>query len=432
MKSYRDRVRLVLVFIVLLTLFVTYFAVYLPMAHEIEKNAIEQFKIISESKVHTFNETINKNVQGAKSLSSRSAIRNKVDEYLEGHIDLETLQTFTRDKYLDGVSVIEDVIYAVRVGDGYEIVRWSEDDAKMPDRLFTGNHLSYAFRLEEDNVYLDVVSPIITHNGVVGHDYIGYCINRIIKVIESEGIGFSIGRESDLNQVVGYDHIYEDDMSMYYVSPLNHEFSAIVHLTKKEIFKNKDYLTVTILRRMVASYAVILIFVYLGLIKFFREKIEDLSLDRDVYKHYADLDELTGAYTRIFLNEYMKHHPAESCILVLLDLDDFKNINDRYGHVMGDEVLKFIVKTIEQVVRYEDIVVRFGGDEFLIVLRSHSKEGALSVIKRIKLELANQKHFEFKVDFSYGIAEVPASKELYSHIELADKAMYMDKKSKKT
>lgn len=432
MKDYRNRVRLVLVFTILLTLIVTYVGVYLPMAYEVEKNAIEQFKIISESKVYTFNETINKNVQGAKSLSSRSAIRNKVDEYLEGHIDLESLQTFTRDKYLDGVSVIEDVIYAVRVGDGYEIARWAEDDAKIPDRLLVDDHLGYTFRMEEGSVYLDVASPIITHNGVVGYDYIGYCVDHTIQKIESEGTGFSIGIEPTINQVAGYQHIYEDDDAMYYVSPINHEYSAIVNLSKKEVFKNKNYLSATVFRRMVASYAFILIFIYVGLIKFFREKIEGLCLDRDIYKNYADLDELTGAYTRIFLNDYMKHYPSESCILVLLDLDDFKNINDVYGHVVGDEVLKYIVKTIEAVVRYEDIVVRFGGDEFLIVLRSHSKEGALSVIQRIKLELSHQKHFEFTVDFSYGVVEVPASKELYNYMESADKAMYMDKKSKKS
>lgn len=69
-----------------------------------------------------------------------------------------------------------------------------------------------------------------------------------------------------------------------------------------------------------------------------------------------------------------------------MDLDNFKKINDTYGHESGDEILKALVQTIKKNVRQSDIVVRMGGDEFLVILRGCKPEKAEEIFQKILLE----------------------------------------------
>jgi two-component system cell cycle response regulator len=147
------------------------------------------------------------------------------------------------------------------------------------------------------------------------------------------------------------------------------------------------------------------------------------------------LDELTHVYNRKYLkqiyeqlkNEWLRSR--ESFCLAVLDLDYFKQINDRYGHLMGDEVLKQFARFLKTGTRASDVVVRFGGEEFIIVFPKTKRDVALSVLERLKKKFSEQTFQSgdetFSCTFSCGIVEVTKPTEPLEHwLSLADSALY--------
>jgi len=110
-------------------------------------------------------------------------------------------------------------------------------------------------------------------------------------------------------------------------------------------------------------------------------------------EYYSNHDPLTGLYNRRYFNEMLDYeigrsgrHGHEFSIL-MLDLDDFKDINDTYGHPCGDSTLVSVADTLHSVVRKGDLATRIGGDEFAIILTETDKEGGLSVAEKLRSEL---------------------------------------------
>lgn len=98
---------------------------------------------------------------------------------------------------------------------------------------------------------------------------------------------------------------------------------------------------------------------------------------------------LTGAYNRRFLKHHLdavvagKPGAGSSPDVVMIDLDDFKQINDTHGHVAGDEVLRELVRRCRQVLREDDVLCRLGGDEFVVVVRDSREADAIDVARRL-------------------------------------------------
>ena len=112
---------------------------------------------------------------------------------------------------------------------------------------------------------------------------------------------------------------------------------------------------------------------------------------------------------------------------MLFDLDKFKQANDQYGHLFGDEVLKYVAETIKKSTRASDIAARMGGDEFLLFMPY--KEQAEPLVKRI-FDLLCGQYKEFRVSVSMGIACAEECGGDYSVLfHMADEAMYEAKRS---
>lgn len=142
-------------------------------------------------------------------------------------------------------------------------------------------------------------------------------------------------------------------------------------------------------------------------------------------------DFLTQLYNRYYLEDAFKRVQGEvlrgsSYSILWIDVDDLKVINDTYGHVAGDEFLKYVADTIKKNCRIEDIPVRWGGDEFLVILKT-DLEGAIKVAQRILKEISEGsiifKEREIKGTVSMGIAKV-TEKPLEEILEKLDKMLY--------
>lgn len=153
----------------------------------------------------------------------------------------------------------------------------------------------------------------------------------------------------------------------------------------------------------------------------------------------TQLDSLTNIYNRGFFNliankEFSKAKRFNQTLLVLMiDIDDFKNINDTYGHQAGDKVIKKIAKILKDNTREIDSCGRFGGEEFIVLLPQTDLQGAYLVAKRIKENFKKiNKEDEALATVSIGISNIDeADKDIDAIIKRADTAMYISKKEGK-
>lgn len=118
--------------------------------------------------------------------------------------------------------------------------------------------------------------------------------------------------------------------------------------------------------------------------------------------------------------------------MMVIDIDDFKIINDRCGHIVGDEVLKKIALSINGNTRDDDLCFRYGGDEFVVILPNTTKEQAASVGKRMQAklsskELLGEKSADLNISLSLGIAQWDPKMSAEDLTEWADRAMYTSK-----
>lgn len=148
----------------------------------------------------------------------------------------------------------------------------------------------------------------------------------------------------------------------------------------------------------------------------------------------SQIDPLTGIYNRrkIASNLSKIQQDQQSYALVLLDLDHFKKINDSYGHDVGDQVLKKVAKILSTNLRGEDVVGRFGGEEFILVLKNKSLKQAMDIAERCRLEIEKESIYINKstmihVSASFGVALSKLSLSKEAIIRQADQALYQAK-----
>ncbi len=117
-------------------------------------------------------------------------------------------------------------------------------------------------------------------------------------------------------------------------------------------------------------------------------------------------------------------------VLLYLDLDNFKSVNDKYSHEEGDKVLKEFVTIVKGIIRKDDLFIRYGGDEFLLFLKNASEEVAKKISKRIQDSI--REHFRrYGITVSIGATKIEENVSLYEKIAEAEQLMYSEKKLKK-
>jgi len=166
---------------------------------------------------------------------------------------------------------------------------------------------------------------------------------------------------------------------------------------------------------------------------FLLTRITILDINRRLERR-ANFDPLTGALNRAaFLEtfEYMSSDPLNYPMgLIIFDLDDFKHINDTYGHKAGDIVLQEIAKIVKRNIRRSDLFVRWGGEEFVILLPKTDLKGVEKVAEKLKSAIENLKipSYGIKVTASFGVTELLPGETLDEALERADRALYKAKR----
>jgi diguanylate cyclase (GGDEF)-like protein len=158
----------------------------------------------------------------------------------------------------------------------------------------------------------------------------------------------------------------------------------------------------------------------------------------------AIVDALTGLYNQNYLagalNRELKRSQRYKLTLscLMIDVDNFKAINDTYGHLAGDEVLRAVGRMLQTTLRGYDFAVRYGGDEFLVILAQNNPAGAAHVAERIREMIMHYTFFPQQsppnsITVSIGVASVPGVtiQSPTNFMELADQALYRAKQQGK-
>jgi len=168
---------------------------------------------------------------------------------------------------------------------------------------------------------------------------------------------------------------------------------------------------------------------YFHQIQKYIQKVEQLNLT----------DPMTGLYNRRFLDkianalEGQTDRDKTSYALLMIDVDFFKSVNDTYGHDVGDRVIVAVAKTLQENIRKSDLAIRYGGEEFLLLLHHSHREGALLVANNIKnafstLSFKTKENKIFSKTLSIGISYLPQQSEnIWECIKYADTALYIAK-----
>ena len=151
----------------------------------------------------------------------------------------------------------------------------------------------------------------------------------------------------------------------------------------------------------------------------------------------AKIDALTGAHNRSAMDEMLEreidlaHRHKTAMSLIIFDLDHFKQINDNYGHTVGDDVLRECVKCANQALRSTDMLFRFGGEEFVIILPGVNARGVELAAERLRSIIEkhafNNRQATVPVTISAGTASLTLKETADTLLERADKALYSAK-----
>jgi diguanylate cyclase (GGDEF)-like protein len=165
-------------------------------------------------------------------------------------------------------------------------------------------------------------------------------------------------------------------------------------------------------------------------------RIKELEKQKNELHHKNIRDKLTGAYNREFFEQniddliFKFHNKQSSLAIALLDIDHFKSVNDTYGHDVGDAVLIHFVKTVQKFSRDEDIFIRWGGEEFILILKVKSKQSLQKALEHLRQAIQEQ-------DFptvgektcSIGGSIYQDGEQIQNTIKRADEAVYEAKES---
>jgi diguanylate cyclase (GGDEF)-like protein len=166
-----------------------------------------------------------------------------------------------------------------------------------------------------------------------------------------------------------------------------------------------------------------------------RKLLDKIQFDVNKLYHVATHDEKTGLHNYVFFKdvfsfELEKARRGKQLSLIIIDIDFFKKINDNYGHLQADKILMQLSDVLKEKVRKSDVVARFGGEEFFIMLPNTHLQRAEKVAERLRKAILSDSFLKkYKVSISAGIAEYKIKDNIERIAKRADKGLYKAKKN---
>jgi diguanylate cyclase (GGDEF)-like protein len=164
--------------------------------------------------------------------------------------------------------------------------------------------------------------------------------------------------------------------------------------------------------------------------------ISDTMVEKLELKKEANIDALTNVYNRVYFNKNIEHIIKEhkkdhmKTGIIFLDIDYFKKVNDTYGHDVGDYVLKKVASLVTKYIRDNDKIVRWGGEEFIIISEIEKGDGLFNIAEHLRSVIENYKFNTIdSLTCSFGCAVHNNKNDILDTIKQADEKLYHAKNS---
>ncbi|NMC53765.1 MAG: GGDEF domain-containing protein [Chloroflexi bacterium] len=443
LKKTRLYTFLFFVGVVLLTILV----VFLPLEMQLEDTLVSNWVLTAQSRSLSFHLFLEKSMEGAQSVSSRSVIRDQLAEYHQQELTWEDLQASTQPKYVEGVRVLENLAYAYRVVEGKILAAYRAADASSTvDEafVFLEDIPEFAVLNQDGQQYVVVSSEVKKENHCLGKDVLIYSLDPILEQLNDAEIQVSIISEADLAPFLnlpalrsGKDYrVVKEGGNLHYLECLqdSQHYLNIQTPLKQIVGPTRQGIGFFLVLYLLGQMLLFLL-ARRGILKYAHLMINQVEKSKEEFRVFAYHDTLTGSYSRLSLEHWLerlaKTGNKKTMTVVMLDIDMFKDINDTYGHKTGDEVLIALSKTVHRCIRKDDLLVRYGGDEFLIIFQETDRAWVTEIMARIEQQLVQDHSFKFPIEISYGIVEINDINHFYDDLKQADKQMYAHKNGKK-
>jgi diguanylate cyclase (GGDEF)-like protein len=268
--------------------------------------------------------------------------------------------------------------------------------------------------------------------------------NKLFEILNNESFttkfisGIAGDRILDDKEKILFEKLLKESNEDLYVKLLFYITHQIFNIEQAktlwdEIIKHKDYLSKILKRNVEITVATL---DYLTNIK---DELKNPKLIGEAFMgkiaEISSVDPLTKLFNRYYffikmeeeIKRFKRYNSTFS--IIFIDIDDFKKVNDVYGHQKGDEVLVELSSIISKSLRDLDICARYGGEEFIIILPHTDINSAEEIAERIRRKVEKYYSKDLKITISIGLANCPASATTKRYlITKADKALYISKK----
>ena len=420
--------------------------VHYPMHQELEKETTNNFRLEARLNMQILEQYIDLCLLGAESLSSRSAIRDIAVEYHKGNVSWDEMTELSKPRYMDGLSAMRYIVGAARIIDGQVAVSFGEPGLTKSEYMNVPQEERFVLIHESETMSLKVYMPIYADGEIIGFDVVLFDATAALNKVENSPYQFSVLSDKEVRLLSGEaillgfteGKIYSNQDNTFYIQEFTSgEQYYYMTIPNQILYQNVDALSIRI---TIATILVILLSVLFSnwyIMKKAQVVLKDTEESRSRYKEYAIKDTLTGAFSRRYLEKVREEWEIESAagvlqaVVVVIDIDGFKGLNDRFGHEVGDEPLKYLVRIIQGNIRNNDILIRHGGDEFILIFKDCFQSKALEIMSRIKNTLELHEEFEHPIYVSYGISEITNIENYDDVMRETDQKMYHDKRMKK-
>ncbi|WP_455757189.1 diguanylate cyclase [Sulfurimonas sp.] len=288
--------------------------------------------------------------------------------------------------------------------------------------------------LTVNNIRINSISDLIDRNIIKHYESHLIWLTSLARSIEDKNIDNYPeldDKKCDFGKWLHGDakHVVQNNSKLKAIDSLHHNLHLFGQKIQKHLKKNEYHILITYLEK--CEFLSLSIGTEIAL-------VDNILMNKKVTK-----DHLTGALNRnglesVFESQYeLSLATNNSFVLAMCDLDYFKGVNDTYGHIAGDKMLKLFVDTAKKHIRNSDVIIRYGGEEFVIMLPAINKEKGCDVLEKIRLEF--EKSFllfegrEIRTTVSIGIIEVKPEnyyKQIFvnEYINIADQKLYLAKK----
>ena len=434
LKRFRVVISISLVF----SIIIAYLIIYQPMYNELKTAELTAFLAEVRYGERMVNEFLNDCMNSATVLSDRAELKEYIVDYLSGRIDSGGLKSKTQPLYANGAESLRDIKGAIRFVNGIQVSSFGSGDGLTLSNPEVSDTLNMVFDFE--NYDLIIHSPIFLGGKKLGYDVLRFDMKRIFDVINADRDIFilSAAENSDLAAKNGASvielngrRLLDDGRNITYSQRIDGtDVSFTAKVSKAVLHEPVISISVNNLITAVIWYIILLVLTNWIIIRFVRFKLNQTEKSKELYREYAYRDTLTGAFSRLYFDLWSKSRIEkygfinEDICVVMIDINRYKFINDTYGHAAGDRALARVSKILQMSVKEEDLVVRYGGDEFLLVLLNCKYDEACKILSKISGSMQNIEDINFGISISYGIEHISSYNDLKSAVQRADKKMY--------